>query len=460
MLTYNDLLACKDDEVKRIEFIEQAMSDFQNSEEYRTAKKSIAYDNRENPDIAAVEKIIYDMQGLAHKDYVSPNHKIRNGYYPLIIGESVSHLLANGVTFSNPANKEKLGKSFDDVLKKIYRDALVCGRSYGFYTGEKVIHMPFMNTVRIQDDYNGELAAAIYFTQIAENKPLVCYLYEPDGYTIYAREEDKPLEKVQDKTAYVQFYNSNDVESKYAIKNENDSKLPIFTLFNLKEQSSIIGNLEILIALDILMSELCNNVSQAELVYWVLKNYGGMDDIADANFVVNLLKTHVIHVNDDGEATPHQVTVPVEANQTAYIRLKSLLFENMRGANHEILNAGNLTATQIKAAYSRLREFSGEIESNVFEFIRGMLVIAGIEEDESFTVEYNEPINATEEISNTIASAPWLGEKATTKKLAALNGMSDELDEIEADKEQAAMERMSLINAQIEAESAGESTAV
>lgn len=450
MLTNSDLIKCGDDETKRIEFIEQAINEFRTSKEYKTALKSIAYDRKENPDIAAVEKIIYDMQGIAHKDLVSANHKIRNGYYPLIIGEAVSHLLANGVSFSSPDTKDKFGKGFDDTLKKIYRDALICGRSYGMWNGEKVIQLPYINTVRIQDDYSGQLSAAIYFTQIASDKPFIVHLYESDGFSVYAQEDSKPMELVQPKRAYTNFYYKNEAEGKYDIKNDNSSKLPIFAMYNLQDQSSLIGNLEILIAIDIIMSELCNNVSQAELVYWVLKNYGGMDDIADANFVVNLLKTHVIHVNDDGEATPHQVTVPVEANNAAYIRLKALLFENMRGANHEILSAGNLTATQIKAAYSRLREFSGEMESKVFEFIYGVGSIIGIDESETCTVEYNEPINTTEEINNTIASAPWLGDKATTKKLAALNGLSDELEEIEKDKAEAAMERMSLIQQGVE----------
>lgn len=462
MLTHSDLEKCGNDEGKRIDFIEQAMSDFQQSNEYKTAKRSIAYDNKENPDIAQVEKIIYDMQGIAHPDYISPNHKIRNAYYPLIIGEKVSHLLANGVTFSNPDNKTKLGNNFDDVIKKIYRDALICGRSYGFYTGEKMVHLPFLNTVRILDDYNGELADCIYYTQLASDKPLSVYLYEPDGFTVYVQENNERLKLAQPKRAYNSTFKLNNVEGKYELIPENSSRLPIFTMYNLKEQSEIIGNLEILIAIDILMSELCNNVSQAELVYWVLKNYGGMDDVADANFIINLVKSHVIHVDDQGSAEPHQITVPVEANNTAFIRLKAQLFENMRGANHEVLSAGNLTATAIKAAYSRLREFSGEIESNVFEFIRGIERIAGIDEDETFTVEYNEPINATEEIQNTIASAPWLGDKATTKKLAALNGLSDEYEDIIKDKEAEQMEQFEILSqaAQNNAQGGSEGTAV
>jgi hypothetical protein len=183
-------------------------------------------------------------------------------------------------------------------------------------------------------------------------------------------------------------------------------------------------------------SQLVNNVSQAEIVYWILKNYGGMDDVADANFIINLVKSHVVHVDQDGSAEPHQITVPFEANDTAFTRLKAMLFENLRGVNHEIMDAGNLTATAINSAYSRLRNFSGLIESNVFDFIRGILRIAGIEDDEKFTIEYNETINASEMIQNTIASAPWLGDEATTEKLILLNGLGDKLDEIMESKQE------------------------
>lgn len=444
MLTYNDLKKCGNDEEKRIIFIEQAIADFKSSDEYKIAEKATAYYRKENPDIAAVEKIIYDMQGMAHQDLVSANHKIRNGYFPLIIDEAVSHLLANGVSFSNPYNKELLGADFDDVLKKIFCEAMVCRVSYGFYDADKkrVIHIPYLNFVQIKEDYSGYIAAGIYFYQIADDKPITVYFYEPDGYSVYVQEPGEVLKLAQPKRKYVIKYKSNVSEGKYAIEDENSSVLPIYPLYNLNNQSALIGNLEILIALDIMMSELCNKVSQAELVYWVLRNYGGMDDIADANFVINLLKTHVIHVNDNGEATPHQISVPVEANTAAYVRLKSQLFENMRGVNHEILSSGNLTATAINSAYSRLRNFSAMIESNVFDFIRGILGIAGVTEDEIFTVEYNETINPTESIQNIISSAPYLSEEAVTKKLIALNGLNDSAELIMQQREQEAMSRM------------------
>lgn len=436
MLTYNDLLKCGEDESLRIQFIEQAIKDHTISRDYRIAEKAMLYYRGENPDIAAAEKYIYDMQGKAHKDVITANSKIRNGYYPLVIDEAVSHLLANGVGFGNDSIKEKLGKDFDDKIKAIYREALVCGVSYGFYDGEKVIHIPYLQFVPILDDYTGKLRAGIYWTQIDSKKPLTVYFYEQDGYTVYIREYGEEMKAVQEKSRYVVDYTENEAEGKYVLADSSSSYLPIYPLYNLTGKSNIIGSLEILIALDLMASQLVNNVSQAEIVYWILKNYGGMDDVADANFIINLVKSHVVHVDQDGSAEPHQITVPFEANDTAFTRLKAMLFENLRGVNHEVMDAGNLTATAINSAYSRLRNFSGLIESNVFDFIRGILRIAGIEDDEKFTIEYNETINASEMIQNTIASAPWLGDEATTEKLVLLNGLGDKLDEIMKSKQE------------------------
>ena len=196
----------------------------------------------------------------------------------------------------------------------------------------------------------------------------------------------------------------------------------------------LIGSLDKLVALDMMSSELVNNVNQSELIYWVLKNYGGNDDIADAKFIINLKKSHIIHVDDDGSAEPHQIQVPFEANDAAFSRLKKELYICMHGVDHEVLRAGNPTATEIDSAYTEQRNFSGIMETNVFEYTRGMMEIAGLSGDETFTVEYNETVNTSEAIDNTIASAQWLGDEATTEKLVLLNGLGDKLDEIKKNR--------------------------
>lgn len=441
MLTHNDLLKCGNDDSKRMDFITQAISDFKRSEAYKTADLSYKYYDKENPDIKAVEKIIYDMKGIAHKDMISPNSKNRVCYYPSIVDGYVSHLLTNGVGFENEANKDILGDDFDDVLKDMYLDAILCGATYGYYykdedSGEnKVLNMKYMDTVVILDDYTAKPVDYIYFTQIASDKPLCVTFCEPDGVTEYVQEPDEEMKIKTQKHPYSVYTVWNDAEGVYISESADTTNIPIYPLYSIRKQSALIGERENLAALDLMASQLVNNVSQAELVYWVLKNYGGMDDIADANFIVNLIKSHVIHVDDDGSAEPHQITVPFEANNTAYTRLKAVLYDNMKGVNTEMLSAGNLTATQINAAYSKQREYSAMQESNIFKFLRGMLKIAGVTDKEKFTVEYYETINATEAIQNSIMSAPYLGDTETTKRLAILNGSGERIEEIFKEKE-------------------------
>lgn len=433
ILTYSDLQACGDDEEKRKSFVLDAISEHKTSDEYKTALTAHEYYKKHNPDIARLEKVIYDMKGMAHKDLVSPNHKLRNGYYPSAVNQTVSHLLANGVGFSDPEIKKRLGRNFDGVLRKIAVDAKNSGVSYGFYNGEKVIHFPFLEFKAIPDDRTGAIVAGVRFTQIDSNKPLVATLYEPDGYTEYTRYKND-LEITKPKTVYIVNNVSNDVEGVYAVHEGNFSRLPIYPLYNVSHQSEIIGTQEILTAIDMVNSQLVNNVSQGELVYWVLKNYGGMDDIDDSNFMVNLLKNHIIHVDSDGDASPHQIETPFEANETAASRLKRLFYDSIGAVDTETLKAGNLTATAINAAYHDMRLNSANMEYEVIEFIQGILRIAGLSEDVVLSFTYFETVNETEAIQNIIASSSYIGDETSTRKICEILGITDDFENIQKNK--------------------------
>ena len=420
-----------------------AINEHKNSPEYKTALTAHDYYKKRNPDIARLEKVIYDMQGMAHKDLVSPNHKLRNGYYPAIINQTVSHLLANGVGFSDPKIKNRFGKNFDGVLRKMAVDAKNSGVSYGFYNGERVIHFPFLEFKAIPDDRTGAIVSGVRFTQIDENKPLVATLYEPDGYTEYIRDKNE-LEITKPKTAYIVNKVSNAVEGVYGVHEGNFSRLPIYPLYNVSHQSEIIGTQEILTAIDMVNSQLVNNVSQGELVYWVLKNYGGMDDLDDANFIINILKSHIFHIEgNDCEASPHQITVPFEANEAAAVRLKRLLYESMGAVDTETLRAGNLTATAINAAFHDMRLNSANMEYEVIEFIQGICRIAGLSENVALSFTYFETVNETEAIQNIIASAPFISDETATRKICEVLGISDEFENIQKQKIAESLERFS-----------------
>ena len=125
-----------------------------------------------------------------------------------------------------------------------------------------------------------------------------------------------------------------------------------------------------------------------------------------------------------------------------------MLYDNMRGVMTEQLSAGNLTATAINSAYTNQRLNTSLLEYEVIEFLYGIFRIAGIPEDETFSFSYYETINASESIANVIQSAQFIGEKVTTRLLATYLGVIDDLEDIEKEKAEEAMARMSLLMAQ------------
>lgn len=451
MYTFQDLEKYSVDEASKIEFVKLAIQEHMTSPEYRMASKAIAYYRHENPDIAAFEKVVYDFLGIAHKDTFSTNHKLANAYYPLIIDMGTSHLLANGIGFENIALKERLGANFDKVIKDIFTDARNCGVSYGFYNGEKLIHFKFREFKALPDEETGVIRAGIRFTQIDADKPLIAVLYEEDGYTEYVQPKDGEMQfrKGADGKSGKRRYNgveyANELQGVYEVDTDEKSVLPIYPLYNIQRQSAIAGNINILAAIDMINSGFINNVSEADMIYWILNGYNGMDAIDDANFLVHLMKNHVAHTeNEEQSITPHQVNVQYAANETGAARLKRMLFDNMRGVLTETLSAGNLTATAIASAYSAQRLNSGLLEDEVREFMQGIFRIMGEEETEKISFSYYETINSTESIANVLQSAQYLGESVTTRLIASLNGVIDDLPDIEKEKAAEDLQRFNL----------------
>jgi len=444
--TFQDLQNCGDDEIRRIAFVESAIANHISSEQYRVAKKARAYYEHRNPDILLVEKVIYDFLGMPHPDNVTPNHKLLNAYYPLIIDTGAAHLLANGVSFKNPQVKERLGRNFDGTLRKIFIDARNSGVSYGYFDGENLIHFPFEQFAALPDEYTGTIRAGIRFWRIDPKKPMTAVLYEEDGFTVYAQVEGNALVLQQEKRAYTTQRVSSEVQGVYSEDMGEASVLPIYPLYNILKQSAITGNISTLTAIDLVNSQLINNISEGDLIYWVLQGYGGMDDIDDANFLSHLLKNHVAHTNNEGEKIePHQITVQFQANENGAVRLKQMLFDNMRGVMTEQLNAGNLTATAINSAYTNQRLNSTLLEYEVIEFLYGIFKIAGIPDTETFSFQYYETINASENINNVIAAAQFLGETVSTRLLATYLGVVDDIEEIEREKAATDLARLGMI---------------
>lgn len=445
MFTYQDLLKIGTDEDKRMQFVSSCIQEFKDSPMYKFGTEAKIYYEGENPHIAKAQKVIYDMQGLAHADNISPNHKIYSRYVFSAITEGTQYLLGNGVSFDNDETKEKLGKDFDTVMQNLADDAQIYGCAWGYWDGEKLNVLPFLQVKPLPDEYDGSVKAVVRFWQIASDKPLIAVLYEIDGFTEYIQENGEKMKVRTAKQRYPKTVYSNAIESEIE-EYQNYPALPVIPLYFINRKSILWGNTPAVDAYDIMNSRMCDNIDQGNLVYWVLKNCNAMDEKDDEQFIVNLLKTHVMHADGDegAEATPHQIEAPVTSTEVGIERLKRLLNDNFMTCDVDAIRAGNVTATQIRAAYQKLDAKTSKFEYCVIEFIQRLLIVSGLGEKERFTFKWDKTINKQEEITTILQAAQYLDSETVTQMLLESLGKIDLLDEVMQRRQDEAIQRYNL----------------
>ena len=432
--TYQDLLALGDNEKARMDFVVAAMNEHKSSAKVRTAQIAADYFAGLNTTIMNYNKFVYNLYGKAVPDIWSPNHKISCHYYRYFIIQEVLFLLGNGVSFADKATKDRLGKDFDRKVTQAAIDALNGGETYGFWNNGRVDLLPLFDAVSkayfapLKDEDTGAIRAGIRFWQLADNKPQRYVLYEEDGYTDYIKRPGDEMEVLNEKRPYLQVVERSDATGEIISDGMNYPGFPIVPLYNFGQKSELEGNQESIDALDLMMSTLVNNIDNAELVYWIIKNAGGMDDLDDQRFVERLKTMHVVHLEGQEEVDAHQVSVPFEASDSAIEKLRSELFDNFMALDVKTIAGGANTATQIKASYEPLNSKTDLFELQVTEFINGILALAGIDDAPSYTRSMI--VNKGEEVQNLLLAAKHLSEDYVTRKLLEILGDIDKVDEV------------------------------
>lgn len=427
--TYQDLLACGDSETARTDFIRTAIRGHKASRIYKTAVDAELYYDGENPTINKYEKILYDLQGMVHRDEWSANHKIASSFFRIVVDQESGYLLGNGVMFQNDATKDKLGKAFDREMMKAAKFALIGGVSFGFWNFDHIDIFKITEFVPLEDEESGALRAGIRFWQVSENKPIRYTLYEEDGYTEYIERSGK-ISILQKKRKYQQISSGTALTGIEILDGKNYPGFPIVPLNrNEKRLSELVGKRNTIDALDLVSSNMVNNIDEGNLIYWVLKNCGGMDDLDDAKFIERLKTTHVAHVGGDGaDAEAHTLDAPYVATDAAIERLEKQLNKDFQCFDSTAVTAGNQSATAIQASYVPLDLKADNFEPHISEFIEGILKIAGIDDEPSYT--RNRIINKTEEIQTILMIAPYVTREYLLTKLLTILGDADMVDEI------------------------------
>ena len=94
---------------------------------------------------------------------------------------------------------------------------------------------------------------------------------------------------------------------------------------------------------------------------------------------------------------------------------------------------GAATATQIRASYEPLNMKTSDYEYCVIDFIKGILQVAGIDDNPTFTRSII--VNTSEDINNVLAAAEYLSEDYITRKLLTILGDGDQADSIIEEKD-------------------------
>lgn len=454
MLTYNDFLECKTEQ-ERTDFILQAISEHESSPEYRLGVDAGKFYRGIDPDMEAMKKIYYDFAGIAHDDTFSPNHKLMANFHYIFTVQMVNYLLGNGIIFDNPEINKRLGNDFSLKVKKILTWAANDGIAYGLVTKKGIEPFNFAcdnrqpNFIALLDEFDGNIKAGIRYWRLVPDKPIMVTLYEKDGFTDYKGYTEKDGEGntlrrlviYHEKKQYDSIGISNDVEGVYNTFGTEYSEIPIIPLPYINRQSSLVGKRETLVAYDIMLSGLVNEVADFNLLYWVIKNAGGMDEYEDKKLLINILKRKMVHVDNDQEVTPVQVNTNHEAIEAVLDRLKKQLVLDYMAADYERISSGSVTTVEINAAFELLDKKCDEVEEGIYSFIHGVLRVLGYDENEVFHLKRGKELNKNEEIQGIISSAPWLGEEMTTKLLCEVHGIVDEYENVEEQKATESMNR-------------------
>ena len=284
--------------------------------------------------------------------------------------------------------------------------------------------------VPLYDEDDGGLKAGIRFWQVEDNKPLRATLYELDGYTDYIKRKDEEVQVLRDKRAYKQIVRKSEVEGETILDGENYPGFPIVPLWNVNRQSDLVGNQGTIDAYDLMVSGLINNVSDGEFIYWILKNCGGMSAVDDAKFIEQLKLTHAAHADgDDGASVEaHNVTVEFQATAEALDRLTEQLYTDFMALRVEKVSAGSVTATQIQAAYEPINQKTDQFEYCVTEFIQGILELAGIDDEPTYT--RSQMSNQGDLLDMVLQCGEYLDDDYITTKILTLLGDGDKAQEV------------------------------
>ncbi len=423
-----------------MEFIRGLISEHKSSPAYRVAAAAGAYYRKQNVTISKFQKLLYDFTGQAQPDLFSANYKLKTSFFRRFVIQQVQYVLSNGITFSNPATKEKLGRDFENQFQLAAKWAMIDGVSFLFWNFDHIEAFGFADTptrpgfAPIYDGIFGLMTAGVRYWSTAESNHFT--LYEPDGYTEYIEQTEQPIRVFKQKRGYKLVIRGDpkarrDGLSPDMYSFENYPGFPIIPLYaNDLKESEIVGLRESIDCYDFIKSGFANEIDDTSGFYWVLKNAGGMDDVDISAFLDRMRKVRAasIDVDEGTDVEAHTLDIPVAAREAMLNRLETDLYKDAQIVNVADLSAASKTATEIRAAYQPMDDKCGDFEYCLRTCIEQLLKLNGIEDEPSFV--WNRIANQMEDVQVILMLAPYVPKAYIVRKLLAVLGDSDLVEDI------------------------------
>ena len=425
-------------------FIADAIAEHTGSKAYAEAVTAEKYFQKENETITKYQKLLYTISGKAVPDNYSANHKCASGFYEVFVTQEVLFLLGNGATFADKNIKQRIGGNrFDRNLVFAAMFARMHGVSFGYYReGRAFEYFKLTEFVPLYDEETGALMAGIRFWRLADDKPQRITLYEIDGFTEYIKRNNADMEIIDEKRGYKITRKTSKIDGTEIIDGGSYPAFPIVPLWGgVTHRSSIIGLREQIDCFDLIKSGFANDLDDASMIYWTLENAGGMDDVDLVKYVERMRTVHAAVLDEDGaKATAHTMEVPYESREVYLDRLTKDLYRDAMALDVERMQAGNVTATQIRAAYEPLNEKSDLFEYCIIDFVSALLALAGI--DEIPTFKRSMIVNQLEDTQMILLAASYLDDDTVVEKLPFMT--PEEIEEVKMRRDVEGMRRTNM----------------
>ena len=451
MYTYQDFQKAVN-RGETIKFIQDAINEHRNSAAYIIACDADEYDAQRNVTINETVKSLYNISSRVdektgretmgvrqHTDKFASNHHIASNFFHRLNTERCAYSLGNGVTFDKDTNnsiKDSLGDKFDTTLYEIAYDGLKHGASYGFWNVDRLHKFPMTEFVALLDEADGSLKAGIRFWSLDWlRKPVYVVLYEIDGYTKYKTRDGFNgliLEEVEQKRAYRQTVVHTEANGDEVIGEFNYSALPIVPFYGNKyHQSTLVGMRAAIDSFDLIQSGFANDLADCAQIYWLIGNADGMSDNDVQHFMDRLKLSHVALADtENSSVTPYTQEPPFGAREAYLNRIAHSIYKDFGVLNPETVAAGNITATQIKAAYQDQDIEADSFEYQIIEFIQQILRLQGLEGTPLF--KRSRVANEQEQVQMVMTAANYLDDETILKNLPFVT--VDEIDNILTNK--------------------------